>query len=511
MILSLSDTIEWRSFLAKSDVARIENIQQLESLGEDSEFCLIEKVIEFGELREIFKKYEAIYICYQPIIHYLADVLQSETDTKDAAKLISVFCEELLQIHKQSRRTLRLIDLGELQRASSENNEAFFETIGLKPVLNIEKCTDTMFHLLSSQLIAQNEHLSSIQNLLKASSLHSSQNHIHLDIESIRFEYIQTLYSLDDLASSKEHLLEQNAKSSELLIQSKNEHELIKSSLSSLQADFIDQTITIDRLEKELTEQKIAGSTSKQLHIQEINKAQQKQDLLQEKIEALKVIQINQQQQINTLIKEKTAIADDYASAVNKFNAEHERYSGKQLEVLNLQSEKQEIHDAHLREKKTLERELSKLESKSKELSLELISKTNSLQAVEYELEQIKSSTTWKLSSPMRLVTKRFKKSNTEKEVLKQNMALLYSSELFDPEWYLQSYQDVRETGIDPAQHYLLHGANEGRFPSASFDGDWYLERYPDIVESGINPLIHYIKFGMSEGRTASPKMIEQR
>ncbi len=36
---------------------------------------------------------------------------------------------------------------------------------------------------------------------------------------------------------------------------------------------------------------------------------------------------------------------------------------------------------------------------------------------------------------------------------------------LFDPDWYLATYPDIRTAGIDPLAHYLQHGAIEGRWP----------------------------------------------
>ncbi|MYE10852.1 MAG: hypothetical protein F4X99_04135 [Gammaproteobacteria bacterium] len=36
---------------------------------------------------------------------------------------------------------------------------------------------------------------------------------------------------------------------------------------------------------------------------------------------------------------------------------------------------------------------------------------------------------------------------------------------LFDPDWYLETYPDIRAAGLDPLAHYLRHGAVEGRWP----------------------------------------------
>ncbi len=90
-------------------------------------------------------------------------------------------------------------------------------------------------------------------------------------------------------------------------------------------------------------------------------------------------------------------------------------------------------------------------------------------------------------------------------------MSLLYTSELFDADWYLETYSDVQKDSIDPAEHYLLYGANEGRKPSPYFDGKWYLQANPDVASENTNPLIHYIKFGREEKRPMSPVMITHK
>lgn len=95
-------------------------------------------------------------------------------------------------------------------------------------------------------------------------------------------------------------------------------------------------------------------------------------------------------------------------------------------------------------------------------------------------------------------------------EARQQDTSQIATSEYFDIEWYLRTYPDVQESGINPAEHYLLFGATEARMPSPRFDTVWYLERYPDVKESGINPLLHFIKYGRAEGRVASPKLLER-
>ena len=89
---------------------------------------------------------------------------------------------------------------------------------------------------------------------------------------------------------------------------------------------------------------------------------------------------------------------------------------------------------------------------------------------------------------------------SNEGELL-ENVALVYSSDYFDADWYLSTYKDVKESGVDPAEHYLVFGAKEGRRPSTEFDGDWYLKRNTDVAKSGMNPLLHFLKYGKDEKR----------
>jgi hypothetical protein len=78
---------------------------------------------------------------------------------------------------------------------------------------------------------------------------------------------------------------------------------------------------------------------------------------------------------------------------------------------------------------------------------------------------------------------------------------LIAASPLFDLRWYLQSYPDVAEAGIDAATHFLEAGWLEGRDPGPEFSSNAYLRANPDVGRSGINPLLHFIEFGQFEGR----------
>ncbi len=77
---------------------------------------------------------------------------------------------------------------------------------------------------------------------------------------------------------------------------------------------------------------------------------------------------------------------------------------------------------------------------------------------------------------------------------------------IFDAEWYLERYPELREIDQDPLIHYALYGVAEGRDPNRFFDGAWYAARYPDVSVSGQSPLLHYLTWGAGELRNPHPR-----
>lgn len=78
-------------------------------------------------------------------------------------------------------------------------------------------------------------------------------------------------------------------------------------------------------------------------------------------------------------------------------------------------------------------------------------------------------------------------------------------SGIFDAEWYLNEYHDVRRAKVDPVLHYLRKGGYEGRKPSIYFDSWYYLKHNKDVAKSGMSPLLHFVRYGEKGGRNPSP------
>ena len=95
----------------------------------------------------------------------------------------------------------------------------------------------------------------------------------------------------------------------------------------------------------------------------------------------------------------------------------------------------------------------------------------------------------------------------------------LKDSKLFDEDYYLKKYPNIKKFKINPLLHYIIIGSKEHKIPSQKFktisdplkesklfDEDYYLKKYPNIKKSEINPLLHYIIIGSKEHKIPSQK-----
>lgn len=81
-------------------------------------------------------------------------------------------------------------------------------------------------------------------------------------------------------------------------------------------------------------------------------------------------------------------------------------------------------------------------------------------------------------------------KKRTQRKAIK----ICTKSSLFDAEWYLTYYPDVKKAGMNPAKHFVVFGAAEGRDPGPCFSTRNYLLENPTVKERGINPLLDFEK-----------------
>ena len=77
----------------------------------------------------------------------------------------------------------------------------------------------------------------------------------------------------------------------------------------------------------------------------------------------------------------------------------------------------------------------------------------------------------------------------------------------FDEAFYRARNPDVGRSGIDPLDHFLAGGWEEGRDPAADFSLRGYLDANPDVALAGVNPFWHWLAAGRAEGRRRSVEL----
>jgi glycosyltransferase involved in cell wall biosynthesis len=73
----------------------------------------------------------------------------------------------------------------------------------------------------------------------------------------------------------------------------------------------------------------------------------------------------------------------------------------------------------------------------------------------------------------------------------------------FDEAHYLEQYPKLRESDVDPFEHYMRVGWREGRDPSPYFSTNYYLRHQKDIAAADVNPFVHWVLYGKEENRQA--------
>jgi hypothetical protein len=144
--------------------------------------------------------------------------------------------------------------------------------------------------------------------------------------------------------------------------------------------------------------------------------------------------------------------------------------------------------------------------SRNRALELELDAQRKLISAYHEDMERIRSGKYWRIATALGKMRRAGRQPPPEEKGGKSDADVLRGSSLFDGDWYLKRYPDVRSSGMDPIEHYLKHGTREGRDPCAAFSTREYMARYPDVGLAGANPLAHYIKHGRQEGRVISKK-----
>ncbi|WP_060825347.1 rhamnan synthesis F family protein [Sulfurospirillum cavolei] len=155
-------------------------------------------------------------------------------------------------------------------------------------------------------------------------------------------------------------------------------------------------------------------------------------------------------------------------------------------EIIGLNNKVTELEQ----DRSNLSMEIEILSTSNTNLSEEIIGLNNKVAELENIIWHYCNSFSWNITKPIRLVGNIIEQFNRGDYMqYKKDMKIIFQSGLFDEKYYVNTYNDVKESGINPLKHFCKYGWKEERNPSSTFK----ISSYPDVLNAGINPLVHFI------------------
>jgi glycosyltransferase involved in cell wall biosynthesis len=209
---------------------------------------------------------------------------------------------------------------------------------------------------------------------------------------------------------------------------------------------------------------------------------------------------------------------EEFSTRFRELEAVYQKDIGKPVGKFEKQFEQSDERIRKLQENNnSLNEQLTYWSDEVHEKTAEIQYLQNRLHVYERTLNEIYQSRSWKVLTSYKSSVNKIK--NASRKVLDiaapveqiipgrfaKRKQTIIDSGLFDPDYYLSKYPDVKNAGVDPLMHFLNFGGLEGRDPSPEFDSSWYLENNADVKSARMNPLLHFLLYGKAEGRAYQP------
>jgi len=456
LLLTVYNTSAWKTFV---DAAGLPLIDEAASavMPDPAIILPAQSLPTVSGLLSGLSPERAVWLAVVQAEYYLADALNNGSTLAEAANAWEQQTNALLGLQRQQRKKIQLFNLHQALLYPAQFRILISISINDYPAHDVPS---TLSLLAACQYLAQRPDLQTLNTRLQASTLPLC------DSEKLTLNVDQILLQSHSLSSAA------------------LERDLLMSQLNQVQEQF---------------ESNIAANA--QLLVATSNERDQALMQLETVSEENKKIQATNAQlqgELKTAIEERNLILEQ----LHQVQEQLEQY------YLSLQTEQQNNKHALLARDKQQAKEMTKLEAELRKTKARAANAEYAGLLQQQELTKLRTSISWKAATPVRVLGRLIRRSEPEREKLLQDIGLLLTSEYFDVDWYLRAYPDVAENQINPAEHYLLHGAAEGRLPGPLFDGVWYLQRYPDVAMVNMNPLLHFILHGQQEGRDSSPILL---
>jgi hypothetical protein len=467
---------------------------------------------------ELLCQDEACVILYQNPTELMAGFLRTGFELTQVILLYKNALNFLIKTFKSSRPNIRLLAMDATNTVFENELGEFNQTIN--SLLN-SLCVDKqdVYDLAAGFLLTQNRPLLKLSQQLAACSIVAFEN-IDVDVTDVLNNHVavqrisakvrtelkqvntQNLTVLRRLEEVEERLkvaqLEEAKLKNEVDNQIKlvtQKHELnvvVKSELKDVVDENKELLTKIHEIQEDLEEFEIDFSKAKSDEVKKIRELEKKeQQMIRESISKFEKVTNENGHNLKQLHHSQELLESCYLLE-SKMKSE---MTMKTQELGVFVGKLNATENAFEREKATKIELVSKLKDREKQ---QLI--------IEADQQDIAKYNTWLKLLYTQAQKARYKVNFIYRGILKKQSILIQSSEMFDSEWYLSNYPNIRKLGIDPALHYLQIGAAQGLNPSSSFNTLSYVFEYSDVAKSCMNPLVHFLNYGILEGREADPR-----
>lgn len=423
--------------------------------------------------------------------YFLADTLEHGGTLEGAAQAWELQTTDLLGLQRQQRKKLQLFNMHQALAQPAQFRLLLDSDITITEYA--PQATNSSLSLLAAcQYLTQNPQLQTLNTRLQASVLPLCDSEkLMLNIDQILCQNHNRVAAAD----GREIVQAQLQQVQEQLEASR------AASAAQLASVCKVRDFTLAQLQQTKEQSEASFTTNaKQLAAacRERDKAQQEVKNVTAEFQAERQMR----EKLETTLKVTSEERDLILAQLQQVQEQAEQY------YLTLQAEQQNNKHTLLARDKQQAKEMTKLEAELRKTKASASNAEYAGLMLQQELDKLRTSVSWKAAKPIRLLGRLVRKKDPARDKLMQDVGLLLTSEYFDVNWYLRTYTDVVEKKINPAEHYLNHGAAEGRLPGPLFDGNWYRQHYPDVAEANINPLLHFILYGQQEGRESSPLLL---
>jgi myosin heavy subunit len=493
LLLTVYNTSVWKTFVDASGLPLInESTTQVNTTA-----AVLQPTQPLSTLSALLSSVaneQTLWLAVVQAEYFLADALENGDTLAGASQQWEQQTRALLDLQRKQRRKLQLFNLHQALAQPTQFRQLLSPSLAINNYPE-HPAASNLSLLAACQYLAQQPELQALNTLMQASVLPLCESEtLIVNIEQILLQNhaLQAAAQERDLVLSQLHQVQEELESGYL------------NSNASLASAQKTRDEAQQQLEKVSAEFSSLQKASKQLEANLSTLTKERDQARQESEKKSAEYQKTQQKnnQLEATIKATTEERDLILTQLHQVQEQLEQY------YLTLQAEQQQHKHALLARDKQQAKEQAKLEAELRKTKARAANAEYAGQLLQKELEKLRASISWKAATPVRMLGRLIKKNDPEREQLMQEIGLLLTSEYFDVNWYLRTYTDVAESQINPAEHYLLHGAAEGRLPGPLFDGNWYLQHYPDVAASNMNPLLHFVMYGQQEGRTSSPKLL---